>query len=120
MKYIIYIILGLVIVNITIDAFDAQKEYPTPINKTETIYVNQQSAISTHTTVVRYRKPTLGECVLAPVDLVVGVCNGIIRGIGYGAAYVADTCTIHRLYPEDDQCIHCDLHIDRCHKCKYK
>lgn len=66
------------------------------------------------------RKPTLGECILAPVDLVIGVCNGVIQGIGYGAAYVADTCTIHRLYPEDDHCVHCDLHIDRYHKCKYK
>lgn len=66
------------------------------------------------------RKPTLGECILAPVDLVIGICNGVIQGIGYGAAYVADTCTIHRLYPEDDRCVHCDLHIDRYHKCKYK
>lgn len=121
MKYIIYIILGLVAINIAVDVINSQKEYPTPINKTETIYVTQTQPIeSTHTMIIKHRKPTLGECILAPVDLVVGVCNGVIQGIGYGAAYVADTCTIHRLYPEDDHCVHCDLHIDRYHKCKYK
>ena len=118
MKYILYVILGLIIINIAIDAIDSQKEYPTPINKTETIYVSQPS-ISTHTMVVKYRKPTLGECILAPVDLVVGVCNGVIQGIGYGVAYVADTCTLRRLYPEDNWCIHCERHIDQYHKCKY-
>ena len=118
MKYIAYIILGLIILNIVIDAFNYNKPQPTPINKTETVYVTQPIK-STHTVVVKQRKPSLGECILAPVDLVIGVCNGVIQGIGYGAAYVADTCTMRRLYPEDNRCIHCDLYINKSHKCKY-
>ena len=117
MKYIAYVILGLIILNIVIDTFNYNKPQPTPINKTETVYVTHPT---THTVVVEKRKPTLGECILAPVDLVIGICNGVIQGVGYGAVYIADTCTISRLYPEDNRCIYCDMYHVEHYKCKCK
>lgn len=68
-----------------------------------TIYVGQQSK-----PIVVTRKPTIGECIVAPVDFVVGVCSGVIKGIGYGTAYVAETITPNRLYERDNWCCYCD------------
>lgn len=70
-----------------------------------TVYVEQQTTI---TPVVVTRKPTIGECIVAPVDFVVCICSGVIKGIGYGTAYVAETITPSRLYDQDNWCCYCD------------
>ena len=74
------------------------------------VYTNTQS------TVYITRKPTIGECIVAPIDFVVGICSGVIKGVGYGTAYIAETITPNRLYTEDNWCCYCDVQHDiNCH-----
>ena len=77
---------------------------------TENTYHYQQTGSQL---IVIKRRPTIGECLMAPVDFVVGICSGCIKGVGYGTAYIAETITPTRLYPEDDRCCFCDAkHIN--------
>lgn len=80
---------------------------------TKNVYHYQQTDLQLK---VVKRRPTIGECLMVPVDFVVGICSGCIKGVGYGTAYIAETITPTRLYPEDDRCCFCDAkHIScRC------
>ena len=122
-----HIILILFILYFVWCAVDSEKNEITYINTTpsehyySTVYVEQQSK-----PIVVTRKPTIGECIVAPVDFVVCICSGVIKGIGYGTAYVAETITPSRLYEQDNWCCYCDAQrtwygdIEHQSNCKYK
>ena len=90
------------------------------VEYTQTLYTP-----SSNNSIVVARKPTIGECIVAPIDFVVGICSGVIKGVGYGTAYIAETITPGRLYSVDNKCCYCNVcqvfygEIEH-HNCKLK
>lgn len=101
-----HIILIIVVIYILSCIFDRLTTQPSPTEHYySTVYVEQQTVASP---VVVTRKPTIGECIVAPVDFVVCICSGAIKGVGYGTAYIAETITPSRLYEQDNWCCYCN------------
>lgn len=110
-KWHIILIISIIIICVLNHNNDTQSNIQSSDNcDYNTHYNNSYIYTNTQSTIYVTRKPTIGECIVAPIDFVVGICSGVIKGVGYGTAYVAETITPGRLYTEDNWCCYCDMH----------
>lgn len=116
MRTFLYIILGIIILNFIASIINICQNYFIQPNNNDIVYVQQPQQTQLEVVVVK-QKPTLGECILAPVDLVAGIYNGVLCGIGNCAVYITNKCTIGSLYTDNNWCIYCKQYNSNC-ECK--